>query len=203
MKRREFLTRGGALVVSFSLAPAARAAAGEPQTAASQPVKEPVLPGSLKVAPLLDSWIRIDAKGAITVFTGKAELGQGIKTALIQVAAEELVVDPRSIEIVTADTGRTANEGYTAGSQSMQDSATAIMHAAAQVRAILTNLASQRLGVPLADLTVHLGTIKARDGRSMTYGQLVTGETLRVQASPNSPLRDPKAHSIIGKPMSR
>src|SRR5204863_5309628 len=118
---------------------------------------------------LLDSWIRIDANGAITVFTGKAELGQGIKTALIQVAAEELAVDPRSITLVTADTARTPNEAYTAGSQSMQDSATAIMHACAQVRAILVGLASQRLGVPPAQLTVHPGVIRSGDGRSMTY----------------------------------
>ena len=77
---------------------------------------------------MLDSWIRIDADGSITVFTGKAELGQGIKTALIQVAAEELVVSRRArIELVTADTARTPDEGYTAGSHSMQDSGTAIL----------------------------------------------------------------------------
>ena len=75
---------------------------------------------------MLDSWIRIDADNRVTVFTGKCELGQGIKTALIQVAAEELVVEPRAITLVTADTARTPNEGYTAGSQSMQDSGTAI-----------------------------------------------------------------------------
>jgi CO/xanthine dehydrogenase Mo-binding subunit len=197
MKRREFLTRGGTLVVSFSLAPHVFAAdAGEPK-------KAPQLPGSLKNAPMLDSWIRIDAKGAITVFTGKVELGQGIKTALIQVAAEELVVDPRTITLVTADTARTANEGYTAGSQSMQDSATAIMHASAQVRGILIALASQRLGVPPARLTVHLGAIRANDGRSITYGQLVTGETLHVTAVPESPLRDPKTRGVMGKSMQR
>ena len=73
----------------------------------------------------------IDANGAITVFTGKAELGQGIKTALIQVAAEELEVAPRSIRLITADTARTANEGFTAGSHSIQDSGAAIRNAAA------------------------------------------------------------------------
>ena len=91
---------------------------------------------------MLDAWIRIDADGTVTVFTGKAELGQGIKTALIQVAAEELDVDPGAIALVTADTARTPNEGYTAGSHSMQDSGTAILHAAAQVRAILIGLAA-------------------------------------------------------------
>ncbi|HZN22933.1 MAG TPA: molybdopterin cofactor-binding domain-containing protein [Burkholderiales bacterium] len=202
-ERRDFLARGGALVVSFSLAPALRAATTEGQNVGAQPKPAAQLPGSLKTAPMLDAWIKIEANGAITVFTGKAELGQGIKTAIIQVAAEELVVDPHAITLVTADTGRTPNEGYTAGSQSMQDSATAILHASAQVRAILVALASQRLGVPPAQLKVHLGVIRADDGRSITYGQLVTGETLHVNATSDSPLRDPKTRGVIGKSMQR
>ena len=201
--RRDFLARGGALVVSFAIAPS-MGATPEGQQMGAQPKPAPGLPGSLKSAPHLDSWIRIDADGKITVFTGKAELGQGIKTALIQVAAEELVVEPRTITLVTADTARTANEGYTAGSQSMSDSGTAILHAAAQVRAILVGLASQRLNTPPADLTIHLGVIRAKDGRSMTYGQLVTGETLHVEAAPQSPLRDAKTtRGVMGKSMPR
>src|SRR3954471_11718443 len=103
MTRREFMSRGGALVVSFALAPHVwPAQPQEPQNVGKEPKPAPALLGSLKNAPFLDSWIRIDSNGAITVFTGKAELGQGIKTALIQVAAEELVVDPRTITLVTA-----------------------------------------------------------------------------------------------------
>jgi nicotinate dehydrogenase subunit B len=109
------LSGGGALVLSFSLAPHRLSAQGA-QNAGVQPIPEPPLPGSLKSEPMLDSWIRIDADGTITVFTGKAELGQGLKTALIQLAAEELVVEPPSVHLVTADTSRTPNEGYTAGS---------------------------------------------------------------------------------------
>ena len=75
--RRQVLAGGGAVIVSFSLG-----------TARAQQPQSPPLPGSLKETPSLDSWIRIDADGAITVFTGKAELGQGIKTALLQVAGE-------------------------------------------------------------------------------------------------------------------
>ena len=86
---------------------------------------------------MLDAWIRIDADGAITVFTGKAELGQGIKTALLQVAAEELEVEPERIAAGHRRHRAHPDEGYTAGSQSMQDSGTAIRHAAAQVRGIL------------------------------------------------------------------
>jgi nicotinate dehydrogenase subunit B len=103
MNRREFIATSGALVVSFSLH------------------AQPKLPGSLAKEPLLDSWIRIGADGRITVFTGKVELGQGIKTALIQVAGEELAVEPGRIELVTADTALTPDEEYTAGSQAMQN----------------------------------------------------------------------------------
>jgi CO/xanthine dehydrogenase Mo-binding subunit len=118
MNRRQFLATGGVLVVSFSLPARALAA----------------LPGDLEKTPMLDAWIGIGADGAVTVFTGKAELGQGIRTALLQIAAEQLGVEPSRITLVTADTARTPNEGYTAGSHSMQDSGTAILHAAAQVR---------------------------------------------------------------------
>ena len=108
-------------MVAFAMAPRVLAREG----GAAQKPAAPGLPGSLKAAPFLDAWIRVDASGQITVFTGKAELGQGIKTALIQVAAEELDVAPSAIRLITADTARTPNEGVTAGSHSMQDSGTA------------------------------------------------------------------------------
>ena len=93
MNRRAFIARGGALIVSFSLLP---------RLAGAQAAK---LPGSLRTEPMLDAWIRIDAEGRISVFTGKAELGQGIKTALTQVAAEQLMVEPRRIELLVQRAG--------------------------------------------------------------------------------------------------
>ena len=114
---------------------------------------------------MLDSWIRIDADGTITVFTGKAELGQGIKTAFLQIAAEELDVPFASLKVVTADTGRTANEGYTAGSHSMQDSGTAILNAAAQVRALLVAEAARRLDLPRGK-SPRRKRRRGRDGRT-------------------------------------
>ena len=92
LSRRALLAGGGALVVSFALTDArAQDAPAQPGQGAPKP---PALPGSLKTSPMLDSWIRIDADGRITVLTGKAEIGQGIKTALLQIAADELGVDP-------------------------------------------------------------------------------------------------------------
>ena len=103
--RRQMLS-GGALVVAFSLAPRAMAQGGAANVegAGQQRARAPGLPGSLRQTPMLDAWIRIDDQGQVTVFTGKAELGQGIKTALIQVAAEELDVPPSSLRLVTPDT---------------------------------------------------------------------------------------------------
>ena len=140
LDRRRVLTGGGALIVSFSLADAF---AQQQEAPAAAPAPSP--PGSLKTSPYLDSWIRIDADGSITVFTGKAELGQGFKTAAQQIAAEELDVPFASLKVVTADTKLTANEGYTSGSNSMKDGGTAIQNAAAQVRALLIAEAARRL----------------------------------------------------------
>src|SRR5881275_2187941 len=184
MNRREFIATGGALIVSFAL-----------------PAWGQKLPGALDKEPLLDAWLRIGADGRITVFTGKAELGQGIKTAILQIAAEQLAVDMNAIELVTADTALTPNEGYTAGSNSMKDSGTAILHAAAQAREILIAEAAKRLGVPAGELSTQNGTVRAKDGRTVGYGQLVSGEMLHVRAQPQSNLT--RVHTVMGKPVPR
>jgi CO/xanthine dehydrogenase Mo-binding subunit len=200
VSRRALLEGAGALVVSFSLPRRGRAQEAPADGAAAGP---PKLPGSLDDDRFLDSWIRIDAEGTITVFTGKAELGQGIRTAILQVAAEELEVEPGDIELVTADTGRTPDEGFTAGSQSMQNSGTAVRHAAAQVRALLFAEAALRFGVAEGDLTASGRAIAAPDGRSARYGELVAGQNLHVEASPDSPLKAPDTYRQIGKTLPR
>ena len=194
LDRRQVLAGGGALVVSFSLSDAfaqEHAAAGAPKP-----------PGSLATSPYLDAWIRIDADG-ITAFTGKAELGQGFKTAFQQIAAEELDVPFEAIRVVTADTGRTANEGYTAGSHSMQDSGTAILHAAAQVRALLIAEAARRLDLPAENLRTENGSVVAPNGQRLGYGDLVAGDMLHVQAEVKSNLKDPASYKVMGQPVPR
>src|SRR5690242_826737 len=136
LTRRDFSAGLGGIVLSFSLAP--RLALGQDR---------PRLPGSLETNRMLDAWLRIGADGKVTVFTGKVELGQGVVTALAQIAAEELDVSLAQVSMVQADTGRTPNEGQTAGSQSIENSGTALRMAGAEVRAILLELAAKRLGV--------------------------------------------------------
>src|SRR6201988_2966730 len=167
LDRRQMLKGSGALVVSFSL----RDAFAQDQSAPAAVPPSP--PGSLKTSPYLDSWIRIDADGSITVFTGKAELGQGFKTAFQQIAAEELDVPFASLKVVTADTSLTADEGYTSGSQSTQYSGTAIQNAAAQVRELLLSEAARRLNLPVEKLRTENGAVIAPGGQRLGYGDLV------------------------------
>jgi CO/xanthine dehydrogenase Mo-binding subunit len=192
ISRRALLAGGGALILSFSLS-----------RAPAQDAPKPPLPGDLKKAPYLDSWIRIGSDGKVTVFTGKSELGQGIKTALRQVAAEELSVKFEEVDLITSDTAQTPNEGFTSGSQSMSDGGTAILHAAAQVRELLIGFAATKLGVEADTLKAEGGKIVAADGRSVGYGDLVAGDVLHVQAEPQSKRKDPKTFSIVGQPIAR
>ena len=181
MNRRHFLQTGGALIVSFSL-----------------PAWAQKLPGALDRTPQLDSWIRIGADGSIVVFTGKAELGQGVKTALLQIAAEQLAVDMKSVHLVTADTALTPNEGYTAGSNSMKDSGTAILNAAAQAREILLAEGAKRLGAPVS---AQNGEAVTADGRRISYRELVEGKMLSARAAPESKLST--ARRVMGKSIPR
>jgi nicotinate dehydrogenase subunit B len=198
LDRRRMLAGSGALIVSFSLTGALAQDQGA-QLAAPAPSP----PGSLKTSPYLDSWIRIDADGSITVFTGKAELGQGFKTAFQQIAAEELDVRFASLKVVTADTKLTANEGYTSGSHSMQDSGTAIQHAAAQAREILVAEAAKRLDLPAENLRTENGAVTAPDGRRLGYGDLVASDMLHVQAQAKSKLKDPATFTVMGQSVPR
>jgi nicotinate dehydrogenase subunit B len=192
LTRRRLLGRG-ALVVAFSLSRRAMAEDAE---------KKPALPGDLEKFPLLDSWIRIDADGHITVFTGKAELGQGLKTALVQLAADELAVPPASIELVTADTARTPDEGVTAGSRSLSDSGTAVLNAAANVRQLLTETAAWRWLIAVEEVELHDGAAHAPNGDSLGYGELAAALSLHVDAKPHVARRE-KGVRLIGTDLPR
>ena len=204
ISRRSVLAGSGALVVSFTMAPSiahAQAPQVTPDAAATSPV--PPLPGSLKTNPMLDAWLRISAEGSVTIFTGKSELGQGIRTALTQIAAEQLGLAFGAVRLVTSDTRQTPNEGYTAGSQSMSDSGTAILHASAQARELLIKLAAEKWGTPADGLQAKDGTVVAPDGRRIGFGELVIGRSLSVRAEPNSKLKPATNFEIVGMSIPR
>jgi nicotinate dehydrogenase subunit B len=186
LTRREFAAALGGLVLSFSLAP--RLALGQ----------QAALPGSLNGNPMLDAWLRINPDGSATVFTGKVELGQGIVTALAQIAAEELDLPLARVTMISGDTALTPNEGQTAGSQSIEASGTALRMAGAEVRAILIDLAAKRFAVAADTLTASEGVISGRDGRQVSYGELAAEADLHRAATAKAAPKPPSAHRIVG-----
>ncbi|MDQ0008292.1 xanthine dehydrogenase molybdopterin-binding subunit B [Luteibacter jiangsuensis] len=198
--RRAFLRSTG-IVVSFALFAPTLVRAGEVDTLGTT-VLAPNLPGSLKTNPMLDAWIRIDGEG-ITVYSGKVELGTGVRTALWQIAADQLGVDFDRLHFITADTAMTPNEGYTAGSHTMADGGTAIFNAAAQVRGLLLKAAAADFGVQVRDLHVENGDVVTADGRRKRYEDIASKVDLHLQASPVSPASDPLHYRYIGKAQPR
>ncbi|RYF56417.1 MAG: twin-arginine translocation signal domain-containing protein [Comamonadaceae bacterium] len=194
VSRRGFLGGLGAIVATISIGPVAAFAQGVAE-----------LTGSLKVNRALDGWIRVDAAGTITLFTGKVELGQGILTALAQIAAEELDVRFDVMRVVSADTTRSPDEGYTYGSQSVEQSGAAIRVAAAQARHRLLMAAASRLDARLEDLTVAAGVVTGLNGRHITYWELVAGKAdlLAIQVSADVALKPAKFYKIVGQSVQR
>lgn len=191
LTRRDFTASLGGIVLAFSLAP----------TALAQ--KPPRLPGGLNNNRLLSAWIAINADGSATVFTGKVELGQGVLTALSQIAAEELDLPLARLKIISGDTGRTPNEGQTAGSLSIQNSGTALRLAGAEVRSILIDLAAKKFGVAADSLKVADGVITASDGRKVSYGDLAKEADLKREATGKVRPKPLAQHRLVGKSLPR
>jgi CO/xanthine dehydrogenase Mo-binding subunit len=191
-RRRDFLKSAGVVVAFSWSAP----------TVFAQVAARPPLPGSLGTNRMLDGWIRVNPAGTVTVFTGKCELGQGILTALAQIAAEELDVAYERVEMVSADTARTPNEGMTAGSLSVENSGTALRFACAEARQILLELAAARLGVGVAGLTAVDGTVTA-SGKKVTYWELARDVNLDREATARAKPKAPAQHGIVGRSLPR
>ena len=187
--RRDFL-KTGALVVGFTLAPKLAPAQDR-------------LPGSLQTNRRLSAWLAIDPNGTVTLYTGKIELGQGIGTALSQIAADELDVDLKRLEVVHGDTARTPNEGQTAGSLSVEQSGTAVRFACAEAREILLSAAATKLGVPDAELKVSDGTVSVPGGASVTFWDLAGAADLARDATAKAKPKAAAERKWVGKSVPR
>ncbi len=184
-------------------APNLRLVEGEPLAEASAHIRTSP---SLETYPQIDNWITINEDRSISVFSGKVELGQGIATALAQIAAEELDVALQRIRLVMADTQRTPDEGGTTGSRSLETSGVAIRSAAAAAREHLLSLAFEQLDslTPAAELRVVDGLITdERSGRSTDYWQLLAGKTFNKPVRPDAPLKPPDAYTLVGSSAKR
>jgi len=158
------------------------------------------LPPLLVANPRLDQWVGFPSSGRVAVSTGRVEIGQGVLTAMLQIAAEELEVAPERILLQTGDTDLTPNEGYTAGSQSIQFGGVALRMACAEVRALFLDQAAASFGYTRADLAVRDGAITQNgEPTGQDYWSLAAAVDLRRDATGRSPTKSVSDYSIVGR----
>ena len=157
------------------------------------------LPPGLTTVPSLGRWIRLTDDGRVVALTGKVEIGQGLITALRTIVAEELDVEPARVEVVSAHTGRTPDEGTTAGSMSIETSGANLRQAGAWARRLLLERASNRLGVPVARLDVADGEITAPGvNERVDYWQLIDAAFLDFEIPERTPEKSPAEYRWVG-----
>jgi nicotinate dehydrogenase subunit B len=163
----------------------------------------PPLPPSLAANPKLSSWINFAAEGKVVVSPGKVEIGQGIVTALAQIAADELDVDIARVQMVRASTSASPNEGVTSGSLSVQHSGRAIRFACAEIRQIFLEAAAERLGVDLAALAVIDGVISGPGNISTSYWELANDISLDRDATAGVSPKSSAQRTLAGQSLER
>jgi nicotinate dehydrogenase subunit B len=163
----------------------------------------PQLPGHLKTNPRLSHWLRLRPDGMVEITAGKVEIGQGILTALAQIAADELDVALQRVCMVPASTARSPDEAVTSGSLSVQDSGMALRHVCAEARGIYLALAAERLGVAAAELQISDGAITGPGNLSTSYWELADDALLARHATPGAVPKAASARRLAGTPAAR
>jgi CO/xanthine dehydrogenase Mo-binding subunit len=193
--RRDFLRNAGLMLVGFSVAG---------KTASAQ---SPISPDGLVNAAQVDSWVAIGADDSVTCFTGKVELGQGIRTVQYQLVAEELSVPLNRVRLIMGITGITPDQGTTSGSQSTitEFGSSGLRTALDTARDALMLLASEYLDAPVAQLVVKDGvvSVKGEPKRRISYGKLVYGRRFNLTLNSAAKPKDPKTWTILGTSVPR
>ena len=192
LPRREFLKAGGSLVVTFSLAgllPRAASAADAAKTVALDQV---------------DGFLSIGADGAVTCYSGKVDLGTGVRTALTQIVADELDVPLDKVSVVQGDTSVTPDQGPTYGSLSIQIGGMQIRQAAATARAALVSEAAKRLNLAEDQLATRDGAVVAKGAVDrIAYGEIVGSKSFELKVDPKAPVKDPANYRVVGQSVPR
>ena len=190
--RRDFLKfsalAGGGLVIGFYLKSAGDALAAE--------VAAPVAGVEFKP----NAFIRIAPSGAVTLISKQPEIGQGIKTSLPMVIAEELEIDWKDVTVEQGDLNQALYGGQSAGgSRSTPSNYDNFRRLGATARTMLVEAAAQTWGVPASECVAQSGTVKHTSGKVLKYGELVAkAATLTVPAPESVKLKDPKDFKLMG-----
>src|SRR6516164_6727254 len=185
--RRDLLKATGALLVSFSLGAQNGADAAKPLDPSE-----------------VDSFLAIHPDGSVTVYTGKVDIGQGLRIAVRQMAAEELGIPVERIQLVEGDTGLSPDQGGTGGSTGLTRGGSEVRQAAATARRALLIIGAEKLQARAADLTILDGIVRpTAGGPGVTIAGLVGGRKLDLKVDPKAPLKEPARYQTIGKPLAR
>ena len=202
--RRDLLKAGGAVIVSFAFRPTVRSAEAfalhsDADVIASQGSDgKPLDPASV------DSFLAFHRDGTVTVYTGKVDVGTGLRVAVAQMAAEELGISPRQITVVDGDTGLCPDQGGTGGSTGLTRGGADVRQAAATARQALLALGATRLNHDAGDLTIADGEVRPRaGGAGATIASLIGDKRLAIAVDPKAPLRDPASYTSVGQPVPR
>jgi nicotinate dehydrogenase subunit B len=163
----------------------------------------PKLPVSLAANPKLSSWLKFSSEGQVTLSPGKVEIGQGIVTALAQIAADELDVDIGRVQLVRASTAASPNEGVTSGSLSIQQSGRAIRQACAEIRRIFLDAAADRLGIDADALAISDGTISGPGNVQTSYWELAEEISLDRDATMDAAPKSATRRALAGQSVQR
>ena len=194
LSRRSLLQGAGSLVVSFSLAPLS----GSVLAATSSTFN------SVKSVALdeVEGFISVNANGTVSIFSGKVDLGTGIRTAISQIAAEELDVSLSQIDLIQGDTLLTPDQGPTFGSLSIQNGGMQIRQACATAREALKSVAAKEWGASPSDITTKNGACYLGD-KSLSYVVLVGMQPLKMKSDAKVTLKAPANYAVVGKSVPR
>lgn len=200
--RRKFIKNLGYISVGFTLL--GSCSGTEDPIMAARVNYNGKLPGSIGRAKTVNAWLKILEDGSIMILSGKVELGQGIRTAIQQVAAEELDMELDKVQVHLAETGITPNEGYTGASASIQNSAMSVRFAAATARQELLALTGKKLNTSVDNLMLYNGIVKSKlDDKSYTFAEILEGEQIEREISLPVPIKDYREHRYVGKAVPR
>jgi nicotinate dehydrogenase subunit B len=150
-----------------------------------------------------ETFIKITADGSVNAYNGHVDLGTGIRTALGQIVAEELDVSFARVVVVLGDTAVVPNQGATIASETIQITAVPLRKAAAQARHFLIARAAERLELPIDELTVEDGLIRGKDNRSVSYGELIADDAIRLELADDVGVKPVESHRIVGQSVPR
>ena len=192
--RRAFLQAGGALVVAFALNPALAQRVERAEAAL----------GKTLDATDVDAFLAIGADGRVTIYSGKVDLGQGLRIAIPQMAAEELGIGVERVVMIEGDTALTPDQGATGGSSGVMRGGVQIRQAAASAREALVALAGARSGRPASDFDAVDGSVRSKGGgTTFSYAELIGDKRFNVKLDPKAKLRDPASYTVVGKALPR